>query len=72
LQPLLENYFLLSIRKGWRWFLELGDGSKIKFWYDVWCREMALKEAFPDLYNVALVKDAFVAVNLDSSSGSFW
>ena len=31
-----------------------------------------LKEAFPDLYNVALVKDAFVAVNLDSSSGSFW
>jgi nicotinamidase-related amidase len=35
----------------------------------VWCVEMTLKEAFPDLYNIFLVKDAFVAVNLDSSSG---
>jgi hypothetical protein len=63
-----------NIRKGWRLFcshtkLELRDGSKIKFWDDVWCVRMTLKEAFPDLYNIALVKDAFVAVNLDSSSG---
>ena len=25
---------------------DLGDGSKIKFWDDVWCEELRLKEAF--------------------------
>jgi hypothetical protein len=32
--------------------------------------EMTLKEAFPDLYNFARVKDASVTANLDFSSGS--
>jgi hypothetical protein len=27
---------------------ELGDNSKIRFWDNMWCREMALKEAFLD------------------------
>jgi hypothetical protein len=31
---------------------------------------MALKEAFPDLYSIACVKDASVAVYLDLSTGS--
>jgi hypothetical protein len=34
------------------------------------CGEMTLEEAFPNLYNIVLVKDAFFVVNLDSSSGS--
>jgi hypothetical protein len=46
------------------------DGSKIRFWDDVWCGEMTLKEAYPDLYSIACVKDASVAVHLDFSSGS--
>lgn len=33
-------------------------------------REMNLKEAFLDLYRIAHVKDASVAVHLDCSSGS--
>ena len=36
----------------------------------MWCGEMTPDEAFPNLYNIALVKDVFVVVNLDSSSGS--
>jgi hypothetical protein len=37
-----------NIRKGWSSFcshaiFELRDGSKIKFWDDVWCGEMTLK-----------------------------
>jgi hypothetical protein len=48
----------------------LGDGSKIRFLDDVWCREMALREAFSELYSIACVKEALVAVNLDLSSGS--
>jgi hypothetical protein len=49
---------------------ELSDGSKIKFWDDVWCGELALKEAFPVLYGIACDKDACVAAHLDVSSGS--
>jgi hypothetical protein len=49
---------------------EMGDGSKIKFWDDMWCGEMTLEEAFPNLYNFAHVKDAFVAIYMDFSSGS--
>jgi hypothetical protein len=63
-----------NIRMGWRLFFrhtsfEMGDGFKIKFWDDVWCGEMTLKEAFPDLYNFTRVKDVYVVVNLDFSNG---
>lgn len=36
----------------------------------MWCGEVALKEALFDLYRIACVKDAYVAVHLDLSSGS--
>jgi hypothetical protein len=49
---------------------ELGNGSKIRFWDDVWCGEMTIKEAFPVLYGIAREKDAFVAAHLNSSNGS--
>jgi len=63
------------IKKGWSLFcrhtrFELGDGSKIKFWDDVWCGEMTLKEAFLALYGIARDKDVLVAAHLDSTSGS--
>jgi hypothetical protein len=48
----------------------LGNGSKIRFWDDVLCGEMILKEAFPVLYVIAHNKDALVADHLDSESGS--
>jgi hypothetical protein len=43
-----------NIRRGWSLFcrhvrFELGDGSRIRFWFDVWCGELPLKEAFPVL-----------------------
>jgi hypothetical protein len=49
---------------------ELGDGFKIRFWDDVWCGELALKEAFLVLYGFVRDKDACVVAHLDSSSGS--
>jgi hypothetical protein len=63
------------IRKGWRLFsshikFDPGDGSKTRFWDDVWCGELSLNEAFPILYNIAHVKDTPIAVDLDCSSGS--
>jgi hypothetical protein len=49
---------------------ELGDGSKIRFWDDVWCGESPLKVAFPALFDIAREKNAFVANHLDLFSGS--
>jgi hypothetical protein len=64
-----------NIRMGWSLFcrhtsLILGNGSRIRFWDDVWCGEMPLKEAFPFLYGIACDKNAPVAANLVSESGS--
>ena len=50
--------------------LDSGDGSKIRFWEDVWCGEVTLKDAFLVLYNIASIKDASIADNVDRSSGS--
>jgi hypothetical protein len=35
--------------------------SRISFWHDLWCGDMVLKVAFPSLFGIACVKDAFVA-----------
>lgn len=49
---------------------EVGIGSKVRSWHDLWCGDKALKESFPNLYGTACTKDAFVAANLELSSGS--
>jgi hypothetical protein len=54
------------IRKGWETFsrflrYEVGDGSRTRFWHDLWCGDTVLKEVFPDLFGIARVKDASVA-----------
>ncbi len=63
------------IRKWWDKFSRLlkfkvGDGSRIRFWDDVWCMAGTLKDAFPDLYCIACVKDAFVGDNFQYRGGS--
>jgi len=65
-----------NIRKGWSLLcsyirLILGNGSRIRFWDDVWCGELPLKEAFPVLYDIARDKDADVADHLVVVSGSY-
>ena len=64
------------IKRGWSFVsshtrFDLGDGSKIRFWDDVWCGDTSLKVAFSILYNIANVKDATVATNMDLLSGTF-
>ena len=54
------------IWRGWNTFarfltFEVGDGSRIRFWDDVWCGRDPLREAFPELYRIAQVKDGAVA-----------
>jgi hypothetical protein len=55
----LWKYFI----REWRVFfshtrLDPGDGSKIRFWEDIWCGEVTLKDTFPGLYNIASAKEA--------------
>ena len=36
---------------------ELGVGSRISFWEDVWCGQRSLKDTFPGLFSIARFKD---------------
>ena len=62
------------IHNGWDNFsrllkFEVGDGSRIRFWDDVWCMDGTLKDAFPDLYCLARVQAAFVGDNFQYQGG---
>jgi hypothetical protein len=50
------------IRRRWADFAnhvryEVGDGSKVLFWHDVWCGEQLLKNLFLELFTIACAKD---------------
>jgi hypothetical protein len=60
---------------GWQNFrrffkYDLGEGSKIRFWDDVWCGDRAVKEEYPNLFNIARFKEASIADNMERSSDS--
>jgi len=64
-----------NIRKGWEKLssftkFEVGGDSKISFWHDQGCGEVALKVAIPVLCGLACVKDASMVVNLEFLGGS--
>ena len=41
----------------------LGDGRRLRFWKDIRCGEVALSNAFPNLFNLAVHKEAMVSGN---------
>jgi hypothetical protein len=47
----------------------VGDGSKIRFWHNVWCRDQPLKEAFSKLFCIACCREAWVVDNMQISNG---
>ena len=57
------------IRAGWDSFSRLftftvGDGSRIKFWYDSWCGDQPLQLQFPELFRLAHIPKASMANHL--------
>uniref|UniRef100_A0A2N9F8V6 Reverse transcriptase zinc-binding domain-containing protein n=1 Tax=Fagus sylvatica TaxID=28930 RepID=A0A2N9F8V6_FAGSY len=65
------------IRSGWNKFsrilkYEVGDGTRIRFWDDVWCIDSPLKSAYPELYRITRAKDAFVADNFQCRGNSIY
>jgi hypothetical protein len=60
---------------GWQIFkchirFDPGEGSRIRFWDDVWCGDRSLKVAFPGLFNIASFKEASIADNVERSNGA--
>uniref|UniRef100_A0A2N9FMM0 Reverse transcriptase domain-containing protein n=1 Tax=Fagus sylvatica TaxID=28930 RepID=A0A2N9FMM0_FAGSY len=54
------------IRKGWNSFQShcsflVGDGQRVRFWEDWWCGDMALKDAFPELFVISQDTEVLVA-----------
>jgi hypothetical protein len=63
------------IRRGWDAFAahvryEIGNGSKVLFWHDMWCGEIPLKTFFPELFLIARGKDAWVEENMQRQNGT--
>jgi hypothetical protein len=59
-----------NVRKCWETFsnytrFEVGDGTRISFWHDLWVGNMTLNAAFPALFGITIAKDASVANNLE-------
>jgi hypothetical protein len=49
---------------------EVGDGSRILFWHDVWCGDLPLKLLFPELFTIACGKETWVAENMQRQNGN--
>ena len=39
----------------------VGNERRVKFWKDLWCEDQTLKEAFPNLFLLAVNKDGWVS-----------
>ena len=50
-------------------FCEMGDGTKIKFWLDIWCGSCSLKDGYPDLFRMACDKEAMVEDHMCFQNG---
>ena len=54
-----------GIMIGWDQFhkhlrFTVGRGDRVRLWHDCWCGDMALKDIFPNLFECASHKDAFM------------
>jgi hypothetical protein len=53
------------IRRGWDSFkqyvrFEVGNGSQVLFWQNVWCGELPLKIVLPALFTIACAKMSYL------------
>ncbi|KAG6698035.1 hypothetical protein I3843_08G001900 [Carya illinoinensis] len=63
------------IRSGWDGFrghcrFVVGRGTQIRFWHDIWCGDVALKNDFPSIYRIASDQNSSVAENMCLTDGS--
>ena len=63
-----------TIYRGWPSFSKylfflVGDGTQVRFWHDRWCGDTPLKEAYPELFSIALERNALVADLMSHANG---
>ena len=53
--------------------IQLGNGSRIRFWQDAWIGDACLKAEFPRLYSLSINKDGFISNlwNVDEEGGKW-
>ena len=66
------SYFwagLMMVKRNFLRFttFNLGDGSEVRFWEDVWMGARSLKDCFPSLYSIVRKKSATVKSVLSST-----
>ena len=67
-----DSYFWVGLMMVKRDFLRfgkfnLGDGSQVRFWEDVWMGARSLKDCFPSLYSIVRKKNTIVKSVLSSA-----
>jgi len=50
---------------------EVGEGSTVWFWHDLWCGEQPLKFSFPELFTIAHCKDVWMRIVCNSGMETF-
>jgi hypothetical protein len=48
---------------------DVGIGSKVSFWLDIWCGDSPLKLCYPALFSIAWHKDMWVVDNMHLQDG---
>jgi hypothetical protein len=71
----VEVWKATKFGSGWETFskfveYEVGDGSNVSFWHDVWCEDVPSKIYYSDLSSIACNKDARVADNMQVQEGN--
>ena len=64
-----------SIR--WEWLMfsrfihfDVGNGTRVKFWHDLWCGDCPLKEAFLELYRICCDKESSIDEDMHFPNGT--
>ena len=66
-----------SIRRVWdvigdNMVYYVGNGRRVRFWKDKWCRDDTLCTSFPSLFVISLTKEAWLEDMWSNAGGGVW